>query len=684
MSAATPASAKTSLGNAFLSCLPVDEFFSLDLRSLAVFRIGLGIMLVQEWLNRMVDLHAHYCDDGVVPRSIIGPQSGPISVFMLSGEGWYVGTLMGLACFFAVLMILGWRTQLVTLISWFLLIGIHGRCFAVIQGGDFVMRLLMFWAIFLPLGGCYSLDALRGPPDREWRPRVLSFGSVALIVQIASIYWFAAAWKSHDVWRKDFNAVYMSLSLEEFTSPLAHWLLNFPTLLKGLTVATMLLEIFGAAFLFMPFAQGPFRFLTVVTFCLFHTGLSVCLALGNFPWICCVGWFALLPSWFWDQLEARFHSPLRSGLTIYYDPANSWQRKLVDAARMFLLLYEAKVLPAATGEQHAGRLRDGGPWVVVDHTGKLHVQYEALVYLVQVSPLYWPLHYVLQWGPIRMLGEKLLRWAARRKPRTDEAAVDRSPYPGAQLGGLLQNTIVLFFIVYVFMFNLTSLDGSAHKTNFRRFFPGEVSALGLVLGVDQSWGLFAPFPGRENGWFLIPAELANGQIVDLNRDGAPLSVEKPELVADTYVNSRWRKLLMNLTYPQHAQLRPYYARWLYQEWNKHHGPDEQIVRLQIFFRWAQTQPDRQATPNEWHDNYLYFYGYADYPYQAIGAATGAGGGPATGQVMYYKAGLSMLPPLPGDRPQPAEGRVGPTMPDEKLPPVPDEKFRPVPDEKPKP
>ena len=187
MSAAAPASAETP-GGKFLSWFPVHEFFSLDLRSLAVFRIGLGVMVLQEWLWRLVDVRMHYSDAGVVPRALIGP-NGPISLFMLCGSEWYAGSLMVFGCLFALLLLVGWRTQFVTFISWFLLIGVHERNFAIMQGGDVVMRMLLFWGMFLPLGACYSLDALRRPMA-EWRPRVLSVGSVAYLVQICLVYFF--------------------------------------------------------------------------------------------------------------------------------------------------------------------------------------------------------------------------------------------------------------------------------------------------------------------------------------------------------------------------------------------------------------------------------------------------------------------------------------------------------------
>ena len=43
----------------------------LDTRSLAVFRVGLGLLLLADILERSRNLTAHYTDAGVLPRSLL-------------------------------------------------------------------------------------------------------------------------------------------------------------------------------------------------------------------------------------------------------------------------------------------------------------------------------------------------------------------------------------------------------------------------------------------------------------------------------------------------------------------------------------------------------------------------------------------------------------------------------------
>ena len=131
--------------------IPVREILSLDLRSLAILRIGLGVLLVLDWLDRVPDLRAHYSDDGILPRQVLDGIL-PFSVHLFHGSTWFQGVLAGLAFLLAGLLIVGYRTPVVTLFNWLLLLSVHGRNIAVLQGGDALLRLLLFWGMFLPLG----------------------------------------------------------------------------------------------------------------------------------------------------------------------------------------------------------------------------------------------------------------------------------------------------------------------------------------------------------------------------------------------------------------------------------------------------------------------------------------------------------------------------------------------------
>ena len=177
------------------------DLFALDLRSLALLRVGLALLLLGDLALRAGDLRAHYTDAGVLPRSAL-PPAGTLSLHLLGGSAAFQGALFAVAAAFAAALLVGWRTPLATAGSWFLLVSLHARNPVVLQGGDILLRVLLFWSLFLPLGARWSLDALRraGPPPGN---RLVCGGGIALLLQVCFVYWFSVALKSDPCWRAD-------------------------------------------------------------------------------------------------------------------------------------------------------------------------------------------------------------------------------------------------------------------------------------------------------------------------------------------------------------------------------------------------------------------------------------------------------------------------------------------------
>ena len=67
------------------------EIFGIDLRTLALFRILLGLFLILDLCLRARDLVAHYTDFGIMPRSVAVDFMSPtaFSVHMLNGTAGF-------------------------------------------------------------------------------------------------------------------------------------------------------------------------------------------------------------------------------------------------------------------------------------------------------------------------------------------------------------------------------------------------------------------------------------------------------------------------------------------------------------------------------------------------------------------------------------------------------------------
>jgi hypothetical protein len=604
-----PSAASVEPSGNFLGFLPLRDFFSLDLRSLALLRVGIGIILICDWIDRLPELAIHYSDAGILPRNAITGLH-PISLHMFSGEWWFQAVLAGIALVFSLLVLVGWRTPFVLLISWFLLISVHSRNPAVMQGGDQLLRAMMFWGMFLPLGARYSVDSSLSPSvphpisqgGRGGDKRVLSPASVAYIVQLCLVYWFASTWKWTPEWRTEGTAVYLALKADYFATRFAHFLLGYPEFLRYLTFGTLWLEALGPAVLFFPFAPALQRLLVIFAFILFHVGLALSLELSNFPWVCCVAWLALLPTSFWDRIESQLRQAAVAGLTIYHD-ANRGRTALA-CLRTFLMLGEAKLAPAQDAPDLLPRIRREGGWGVVDSEGKLHTGVDALILLVSLSPLFSPLARLFGLRPVRWLGERFARLFAggvyQQRPRVETAPAWTPP------GGIMANTIVLFCLIYLILFNVRSFGrGQAQWASTPRerapeklawLFPEQASHFAMVMGLEQGWGMFAPRPGTEIAWHLVIGTQKDGTQIDV-LTGGPVNREKPEMLATTYRNGRWRKMIMNLPNRRlHPNLPRAMAMYYYRQWNATHEGSRQLRYVEIVMMRLETLPPDQTPP----------------------------------------------------------------------------------------
>ena len=103
--------------------------------------------------------------------------------------------------------------------------------------------------------------------------------------------------------------------------------------------------------------------------------------------------------------------------------------------------------------------------------------------------------------------------------------------------------------------------------------------------------MFAPGPLREGGWFVMPAQLADGREVDLWRSGAPLNWERPAVISRMYKSDRWRKYMVMIADVHSSDKRSPFAQWLAARWNERHPPNERVMSLQIYLMMERTLPE---------------------------------------------------------------------------------------------
>ena len=500
----------------------VDDVFGIDLRALAVMRILLGIILLRDLWVRSYDLVAFYSDRGALPREAILERldsTWRFSLHMMNGEWQFQAALFCIHAVFAVMLLVGFRTKLAKFVCWIFVISLHARGSIQLQAGDVVLRLLLFWSLFLPLGARVSIDAMRSPVLKHAASRVVSVASAAFALQMAYIYFFTAILKSGRPW-KDGSAVYYALSIDYFgkqpfcgmvlgTTPVIDvlgadnhaWLVanvwpmihpQVPWGASALTFGTVIFEWVGPALLFLPFWRAPLRTLSVFGFIAMHLGFYAGLEIGLFPWICIAAWIALIPGPFWDRL--------------------GW-----------------------TDSPTVKR-------------------------------------------PIRRE-----RWH--------------------------HNAFAFFFLLLVTNWNMSTIRKQLPSAPI---VPSEVRWVGHLLRLDQNWNMFAPYPLKDDGWWVMPGRLVGGNEVDLWGGGEPkwvpvddsdghkphlksgddsleLDRTQPELVSAMYPSQRWRKYMRNIWLKKYKGLRLYYGKHVCRQWNAEHRGSERLKSFKMVYM-------KQVTP----------------------------------------------------------------------------------------
>ncbi len=599
--------------------------YSLDVRSLALLRIGLALTLLADLWTRAGDLVAHYSDLGVLPRAVLNNgllKPGYWSLHALSGQPIFQGLLFLAAAIAAVLMLFGYNSRLATIASWILLISLHNRNPLLIFAADDVLRAVMFWAMFLPLGAAYSVDRAMNTSPRPVPLRILSGATLALMAQQCFIYIFSAVFKTtNEAWWPNGTAVYYTLSYDQYVTPLGHFLLNLGPLLTVITLVTLVLEWVGPLLLWSPIRNDVCRMVAVVLFIGLHAGFGLTLNLGIFPFLSIITWLAFIPTSAWEKWSDRVYGskvygskstssvgtgssgtswvgmgPQRTGLSIFYDADCGFCKKVVHLIRMLLVLPNTPLATAQSIPEINEAMETQNSWVIVDWKGQHHYKFEGIAYVVSLSPVFGWFASILRWSPVMAAGTRMYEWIATHRKVAGRFTRPFKFRPLTLTNPAWLSALALLLLALTFTWNLRSIvthrdfvESSQPAVSLVRRVVASSSAQRLdwisqITRLDQSWSIFAPGPPKDDGWHVItgtPLEGGSSEINVLMPD-QEVSFEKPTLGDRDrfYKNMQWRTFYINLNRRIGQTVFPHYSAYLCRQ-SAHQGYP--LKSLQVYF-----------------------------------------------------------------------------------------------------
>jgi len=516
----------------------IGSILGADLRSLAIFRISLALIILSDLLSRFPSIRLLYTNEGVMPRDHVVDGGIPWrwSLNFINDTYEFQAAVFLVAIAASIALALGYRTRLMTVALWVLVCSIQARNPLVLSGADTLLRVVLFWSMFLPLGAKWSLDHRFQRPAVNLNARTLSVATIGFFFQIAFMYWFTAILKDSPEWRTDGTALFYAMSAKHVTKGMSDVMLQFPTLMRILTHGTLILEFLAPVLMLVPFRNGPMRTIGCASIISLHIGIFLTLDVGIFPWLSSACMLAFLPAWFWDTVVVR----VRAGFSMTSERYAGLRRALVEPAHEALSAFTHRLSGVPMFTSVGGR------------------------------------------GLVSTIDEPRLKSGTGATVPAGNDNDDRGS--ARRVRSLpLANAFLSFCLVFIFLWNLTSVTSFA--------LPNEARPFAYASGLYQKWNMFAPRPSTGITWIVVRGVLEDGQAIDLltpivNDDLTQVSsvswAQPADIPGEYYGDKHWRKYLTALGFKHTKEDRRRFAAYSCRTWNAHYEGDARLEKVQIF------------------------------------------------------------------------------------------------------
>ena len=550
-----------------------DKYLRIDARSLGLFRIAMGLVLLTDLLHRWDWIAAFYTNEGVLPNHN--------HLFLLQDEGkvwsvFHAFSSMGEAQFGFVVTLLvylsftvGWFTRVAHVVSLVCLIGLTGRNILTENIGSSVAIALLAMTALMPCGLRFSVDGLlrslsardektpdelndrRAPVDSAMRPSLVP---LALLGLLALVYYGAALQQTGPSW-KDGTALHYALHVDRWTSASGVVIRGSAGVLSGLTWAFWIAQLVVVPLALAPVARRITGSLAVVAMLVHGLTIGLFFTLGLYGWSLVAAAALLIPSELWDA-----PSKGKRPVDVYYDADCGiclWLARLLKRLDGLenLTFHSNASLPDGVDDDLALRTM-----IAIDADGEHHTDIDAAIRIMRAVPILTPIGWLFMLPGVNQLGAWLyyriadnriaisvaLGMGACGVPSDVEAEsnVERDETPAERMGARASAGLASLLGVGLLLAIAAQTEAGDElpvETGL-----GEMETLANVatwMRIHAPWGLWAPEPPKTNGALVVDGETRGGWQVD------PLTGYTPDL--ELIAPARARKGVLWEAYSRH-------------------------------------------------------------------------------------------------------------------------------------
>ncbi len=292
----TPPFATTSL---------IHNLFGIDARSLALFRITLASFILIDLMFRTITFTEHYGIQSIIGlramnRGLSSPASWSLYGLFDGNIVWAVFLFLITALAAAALLV-GYRTKWALGSLLVLILSLHHANPVILQGGDTLLRVLLFTGLFLPLDKVWSLKN-RG---LQHATVILTPWTAVALIQGCLFYFFAVQHKIGAEWYDGTALSYVLSNYEHARALGALLFATAPALLPPLTYMVLILQWTAPLTLFSLFSTHRVRSVVLVLLMGMHTCMGIMMRIGLFSIISIAQLMLFIPSSWWDTPFAK-------------------------------------------------------------------------------------------------------------------------------------------------------------------------------------------------------------------------------------------------------------------------------------------------------------------------------------------------------------------------------------------